>query len=74
VPTAFEVTEDDVAWVLGDLGLANDDDATNSVFARLDKMACEWAALRGSEIDDQTAGAYAEIRRQIEGFRLAPNP
>jgi len=61
---AWETTVEDVENVLQQLG----DDSTNAeeLHGELDHEAIARAALdSGTEMEEQTEGAYAEIKRQI---------
>jgi len=58
---AFEVTSDDVRAVVG-----CDDETAEELFRVLELAAIEKAALYGSDMDEQTRYAYAEIKRQLK--------
>lgn len=62
---AWETTVEDVENVLRQLGM--DEVDASEVLDTLDVEAVAKAALRsGVEMEEQTEGAYAEIKRQIE--------
>ena len=62
---AWETTVEDVENVLKSVG--EDIALAPEYFNQLDCEAIARAALdSGTEIEEQTAGAYAEIKRQIE--------
>lgn len=64
---AWETTVEDVENVLRQMGI--DEVSAEEIHDQLDVEAVAKAALdAGVEMDDQTEGAYAEIKRQIEGL------
>ncbi len=62
---AWETTVEDVEHVLESVG--ENISLAPGYFAQLDKEAIAKAALdSGCEMEEQTSGAYAEIKRQIQ--------
>jgi len=66
---AWETTVEDVETVLGQLG--EDIALVPELHGKLDHEDVAWAALdAGVEMEEQTEGAYAEIKRQIAVNKL----
>jgi ribosomal protein L12E/L44/L45/RPP1/RPP2 len=66
----FEITTEDVATVLTQMGAQKDPQTVSQLFERLDACQVEKAALHGQDIDEQTEYAYQEIQDQLNRFGI----
>lgn len=61
----FEITIDDVLFVVHKMGKKVTGDQANEIFENLDHFKVEEASMFGDELEQQTFYAYEEIERQI---------
>jgi hypothetical protein len=71
VPTyGFQISAEDVATVLTQMGVTRDAATIERLFERLDACAVERAALHGQDLEQQTEYAYQAIQEQLNTFGI----